>query len=201
MNDYPTTFADDVFAEQGNDLSDTAKQALARLSEKGYVVHTGLRRTDVAALHALSLQPSIREYCPNDCTKRFKDEQTTANWLEKGRLAVLLVHKKTGAIAGYGWFGPGTSEHVPSGRETFGLRVSEDHQGNGLATPFLTVILDLAKQRYEVQQLWLESWQSNAGALHVYQKLGFVTVHTEPARRPTKNNATTPDTRVYMVLA
>lgn len=200
MSNYPTTFSDSTERLTGERLSPTGQAALQNLEQKGYYVQVGLTQANVTALQALSLQPSIREYCPNDCTKRFRDELTASDWLSKGRAAILLIHSETGEVAGYGWVGDGTSEHVPGGTETFAIRLSEAHQGRGLATPYNQVIIDVARQLYGSQHMWGEAWQSNAAAVHVYQKIGFHIIGSEPTTRPTATGQQTPDTRLYMTL-
>lgn len=200
MSNYPVRFTNTPQRLSAAQLSEVGQSALADLAAKGYYIQLGLTRSNVTALQTLSLQPSIREYCPNDCTKRFHDEATTADWLGKGRAAILLVQADTGEIAGYGWVGDGTSEHVPGGTETFAIRLSEAHQGKGLATPYNQVIVDVARQLYGSEHMWGEAWQSNAAAVHIYQKIGFVIIGSEPTTRPTAAGGTTQDTRLYMIL-
>lgn len=115
MNTFPKDFVTEHTLLDTNLLSAAGQNMLSTLSEKGFAVRVGLTTEDTRSLSQLSLQQSIREYCPNDCTKRFKDLETTREWLRKGRETFLLVDTKTEAIAGYGWIGPGTSELVPSG--------------------------------------------------------------------------------------
>lgn len=198
MSTYPTSFDTATMQPDPASLSETGREAIAKLAERGYHVTVGLTADIVPKLHELSLQHSIKEYCPNDCTKRFADVPTAEHWLEKGRVTVLLVETATGDIAGYGWFGDGTSPHVPEGKETFALRISESHQGKGLATPYAQALLDIAEQLYGVEHLWLEAWESNAGAVHIYQKLGFTLVDQETSERPTADGGTVQDTRLYM---
>lgn len=84
---------------------------------------------------------------------------------------------------------------------TGALRISEDFQGQGLAAPFLAVLLSYTRTAYPDDTLWFETWESNAGAVHVYEKLGFQLVTMHPDTRPTLmcNNPIT-DNRLFMVL-
>lgn len=198
MNAFPTTFTDVYYLDLSVAVG-AEQTALRSLAEKGFVVQLGLAPEDVPALQALSIQTSVLKYCPKDCTERFKDLPTIQKWLEKERLAFLLKEQSTGALAGVAWTGPGTSPHIAGGKLTGGVRLSEDFQGLGLATPFLSVVLEHTKAYYSSDQMWFECWQSNAGAVHIYQKLGFEIVQTEPSHRPTPEG-TTPDVRLYMKL-
>ena len=201
MKPFPTQLATTPVALGPNDTEGSTAAALQTLAEKGFYVQLGITAADVTALQALSHQTSILKYCPRDCTERFKDEPTVRHWLLKERLVFLLKEKSTERLAGVAWTGPGTSPHVPDGKLTGGLRLSETFQGLGLATPFLKVVLKQTKNEYSRELLWFECWASNAGAVHVYQKLGFNIVETESASRPTPTGASEPDTRTYMVLA
>lgn len=201
MKPFPTQLATIPVALGPNDTEGSTAAALQTLAEKGFYVQLGITAEDVAALQALSHQTSILKYCPRDCTERFKDEPTVRHWLLKERLVFLLKEKSTERLAGIAWTGPGTSPHIPEGKLTGGLRLSEAFQGLGLATPFLKVVLEHTKNEYSRERLWFECWASNAGAVHVYQKLGFNIVETESASRPTPTGASEPDTRTYMVLA
>ncbi|MBL8121136.1 GNAT family N-acetyltransferase [Candidatus Saccharibacteria bacterium] len=199
MNTFPTTFTDTYFLDSST-TSGAEQAALQSLAEKGFGIQLGLSTEDVPALQALSVQTSVLKYCPKDCTERFKDLPTIEKWLEKERLVFLLKEKSSGQLAGVAWTGPGTSSHIPGGKLTGGIRLSEDFQGQGLATPFLTVVLEHTKEKYSREQIWFECWQSNAGAVHIYQKLGFKIVETEPSQRLTPHGTFDPDTRIYMKL-
>jgi RimJ/RimL family protein N-acetyltransferase len=198
---FPTQLATTPVVLGPNDTEGSTAAALQTLAEKGFYVQLGITAEDVAALQALSHQTSILKYCPRDCTERFKDEPTVRHWLLKERLVFLLKEKSTERLAGIAWTGPGTSPHIPEGKLTGGLRLSETFQGLGLATPFLKVVLEHTKNEYSRERLWFECWASNAGAVHVYQKLGFTQVASELSTRPTSTGSTTPDTRLYMTLA
>lgn len=193
---FPHTFsAEKTFLSQ--DLPSDAQTALNSLAGKGYSVQLGMTPSDAEQIMTLALQPSIRNYCRSDSTDRFKNLSTTEEWLTKGR-HVFLLKTSSDEIAGYGWIGPGTSAYVPDASLTGGIRVSELHQGRGLATPFLAVMLGYTKQQYPDQTLWFGAWQSNTGAVHVYEKLGFTTIASEPTTRSTDTDEIVNDSRLFM---
>jgi ribosomal protein S18 acetylase RimI-like enzyme len=101
-------------------------------------------------------------------------------------------------LAGYGWVGAKHSAQVPGGETTFSLRVGENHQGKGLATPFAAALLAGAAVTYGTPHMWLETWASNAGAVHIYEKLGFHTVAEKSDTRPSVNGQMVADTRLFM---
>lgn len=200
MNEFPTTLSEDVVWLEGSSLSESAKPYFESLVEKNFRVQLGITENDVMQLGTISLQPSIREYCPKDCTDRFKDIPTARRWQQKGRVTFLLKDMN-GVIAGYGWSGPGMNEHVPGATLTGALRISEPYQGRGLATPFLAVILAYAHMSWPTSTLWFEAWQSNASAFHIYKKLGFEVVDSAPSTRPSADGNTVEDTRLFMRLS
>lgn len=201
MKRFPTILAEKTTVLLPENVDQRSAEALKQLAERGFHIQLGITEADIPALQELSVQTSILKYCPRDCTERFKDEPTIREWLHKERLAFLLKETATGALAGIAWTGPGTSPHIMGGKLTGGLRLSEDFQGKGLATPFLSTSLSYTRAYYSSDLLWFECWQSNAGAVHIYQKLGFETVKTEPGQRITPSGTSEPDTRVYMLLA
>ena len=201
---FPTTFDDKTVALPYDQLGEIAQQAFDQLAEKGYEVRVGLTPELADQITILTQEISIKEYCPKDSSERFTDQAATVKWLSKGR-AVFLLTKKNDAgqtlVVGYGWVGPGTSSHVKGGEITFAIRIAEAGQGQGLATPYSRLILAGASIMFGAKNVWLETWQSNAGAVHIYHKIGAEDVDQEPSQRPTANGKAVDDTRLYMKLA
>lgn len=200
MNIFPTTFTNKPEILIANEHSADDANAIQHLNAKGFYIQLGLTTQDVQALSQLSLQQSIRKFCPNDCTERFKDIPTTNKWLNKERQVMLLNNTFDHKLAGVAWVGPGTSPHIPSGSLTGGIRISETFQGRGLAAPFLMVILNYTSKLMPGSLLWFECWQSNSGAVHTYEKLGFEIIDTEQCQRPNPDGTQDPDVRLYMSL-
>lgn len=200
MKSFPTTMAETVVVVGPDDAPMAVAAPLQRLAEKGFTVQLGITAQDVSTLQALSQQSSIIKYCPKDCTERFKDEATIRQWLTKKRAVFLLKETATGELAGIAWTGPGTSPHIESSKLTGGVRLSEYFQGLGLATPFLQVVLAYTRHEYSTERMWFECWESNAGAVHIYQKLGFEVVETQAGNRANPDGTSEPDTRLYMNL-
>lgn len=183
-------------------MSESSQQAVQTLESKGYIVKAGLTPYYADAINKLSQEPSIKEYCPKDLSERFTTRQTTEQWLSKKRATYLLLHKSDDGsldLAGYGWVGTKQSPLVPGGEVTFSVRVSEKHQGKGLAAPFSESMLAAAKATYGASNLWLETWASNGGAVHIYHKLGFNDVAEKPDERPSLVGHKVADTRIYMM--
>lgn len=198
---YPDSYDTELQPVPVEKMSEAGQQAVENLATKSYEVQAGITPEYADGISKLALEPSIQEYCPKDCSERFKDRQTTADWLSKGRAMYLLLQKGENGemqLAGYGWVGAKTSSHVPGGETTFSLRIGEAHQGKGLATPFAVAMLAAAEVMYETPHMWLETWASNGGAVHVYKKMGFVTIEEVPAERPTRTGDKVADTRLFM---
>jgi ribosomal protein S18 acetylase RimI-like enzyme len=201
MSAYPATLSE-VTTKLTAETVTAAAGAIDQLGAQGFEVHMGLTKEYALAIIEMCLEPAIKEYCPNDCGQRFKDLAAAQGWLSKGR-AVFLLLKRDGenlTLAGYGWTGSGTSSHVPGGETTFAIRIGEIGQGQGLATPFSEAILGASVELFDAKSVWLETWQSNGGAVHVYHKVGFVDVDEAPGQRQTADGGVTDDTRLYMSL-
>lgn len=200
---YPTDFVNTPQPFPVNELGPQGKTAYHQLADKGYEVVVGLTPELADAIEQIAQEPSLKEYVPKDLTERFTDRQAVEKWLSKGRATFLLVRRDQGdglVLVGYGWIGARTSDHVPGAESTFAIRVGEAGQGQGLATPFARLIISGAAILYDTQKLWLDTWESNAGAVHVYHKIGAVDVDNEVAERPTANGQDVPDNRIYMSL-
>lgn len=202
MSSFPDGFTDTTTPIDASLLNQEGKDAVAFLAERGYQVHTGLNLDYTDQIIAMALEPGIREYCPKDCTQRFADRTTTETWLSKKRAAFLLLKETDQGLelAGYGWSGSATSSKVPGGETTFAIRIGEAGQGQGLATPFARLIVQASAILYDAKDFWLETWGMNAGAVHVYHKIGFETVAEQPDKRPSSAGEVS-DIRVYMSLS
>ena len=204
MSDFPTELAQQSQPVKTDTLSKKGQQAAQELFSKGYQVHFGLTADYADEIAKMALEPSIKEYCPNDYGARFKGRETTTAWLKKGRAAYLLLKQGSSGrleLVGYGWAGTSKSSHVPGGDTTFALRIGESGQGQGLATPFARLIIDSSANMYDAKNFWLETWFSNGGAVHVYHKLGFVNVEEVVDERLKADGTKVADTRLYMSLS
>jgi ribosomal protein S18 acetylase RimI-like enzyme len=203
MSNFPGSFDEATMPLTLEIVGDKASEALAKLASAGYEVHAGLTAELADQIMIMSLEPAIRKYCPKDCRERFKDRASTEQWLAKKRGTFLLLKKADDGsltLAGYAWVGDAQSSHVPGGETTFALRIGENYQGQGLATPFSLLTLLGAEKLYGAQKIWLETWASNEGAVHIYHKLGFVDTDQEPSELVSADGDRQPDTRLYMIL-
>lgn len=201
MTEFPTSFSQALQALPVERFNEAGQAAVDFLAAAGYEVRVGLTPAFATAIKVMSLQPTIREYCPRDCTLRFASRETTEVWLKKGRCVFLLIKRADDGselLAGYGWCGPETSSHVPGGGTTFAPRISETDQGHGLAAPYSLVMIQATAVLFGSRDFWLETWASNGGAVHVYHKMGFVDVTDQPGPRLRPSGESVDDIRVYM---
>jgi RimJ/RimL family protein N-acetyltransferase len=202
VSDFPSEFTQQTTPFDESLFSEPDIELIHNLNEMGYEVHFGLTPGYADDISKMCLQPSIREYCPNDSGRRFTDLKATERWLSKGRAAFLLLKKEAGdlRLSGYGWSGLEKNSRVMSGETTFALRIGEADQGKRLATPFCRLILAGTAAIYEAKEMWLETWSSDAAAVHIYHKIGFVDVGQVNDKRPTLSGQSVVDTRLYMSL-
>jgi hypothetical protein len=198
----PTSFTTGTQPVTSDGLSKKSHEAWQHLTDQGYEIHTGLTSEYADQILVMSHEGAIREYCPKDSAERFTDREAAEHWMAKGRAMFLLLKRGEGGLqlAGYGWSGPGNNAHVPDGRTTFALRIGETGQGQGLAAPFSWLVIDVSAAMYGLKDFWLETWGSNGAAVHIYHKLGFITVAEASGHRPTADGSQAEDTRIYMEL-
>jgi ribosomal protein S18 acetylase RimI-like enzyme len=203
MMPFPDSYDAELQPLQLSQMSQSGQQAMSLLESKGYTVRAGLTPDYADAINKMAHEPSIAEYCPKDSSERFTNRETTAKWLSKKRATYLLLCKLedgTLELAGYGWVGAKHIPEVPGGKTTFSLRVGENHQGKGLASPFSVAMLAAAAATYDARHMWLETWASNGGAVHIYHKLGFSDVAQQNDERPSLDGSKVADTRIYMAI-
>lgn len=203
---FPTTFTDVTKTLAADSLDEKGNEARAILAAAGFEVKVGVQRTDFAAIAEIASQEGIREFCPNDISKRFGDEPMMEKWLGKngGRGMFLLYETQSGDLAGYGWAGAGEYEELPECMTTFAIRLNERMAGKGLGKPFTDVIVSGSVMLFSALHIGLETWGSNTAAVRTYLKAGAVLVTTKDAVRPTLKPAANEtdgqrrDIRVFM---
>lgn len=203
MMDFPIDFTDKPQPlKAGYDSKTDA--ALRILEERGLVVLHGLTAELSDQISKLALEEHIKEYCPRDCTaERFADRESTRKWLSRGHAFFSLARPKGDGweVIGYGWSGPKTVGEVPGGKVTFAVRLAKAGLGQKLSLPFSQAIIGATAGIYHADGFWLETWQSNGGAVHVYEELGYKLVTKKASRRPTVSDGEVEDTRLFMDLA
>lgn len=202
MKAFPIGFTDEVEV-LGADYDEPTNSAIDDLAERGFIILHGLSTELQPQIYAMAREKHIREYCPRDCTEeRFGTIESTAKWLSTGHAFFMLAKKTDNGfkVVGYGWSAPKETEKVPGGRTTFAVRLGEDGLGQRLSLPFCKVIIGATAGIYGVDSFWLETWASNAGAVHLYGELGFKKVEEVKSLRPTVDGPDIPDTRLFMSL-
>lgn len=83
----------------------------------------------------------------------------------------LMVAENAGQIIGHAALKmyAGRRKHVGD----VGIAVDESYQGLGVGTKLMEAILDLADNWYNLKRVELQVYADNAGAIHLYEKLGF----------------------------
>ncbi len=202
MKSFPSDLSATTKVLEPN-YDDKTNDAINNLGERGFYILHGLTEELAGQIFAMAKESHIREYCPRDCTEeRFADVASTKKWLSRGH-AVFMIAKKNGddwQIVGYGWSGPKETPEVPGGQTTFAVRLGEAGLGQKLSLPFSQAIIGATQGIYEAPNVWLETWASNAGAVHVYKELGFELVTEVPSQRPTSEGQKVEDTRLFMKL-
>lgn len=176
--------------------------AVKELNERGFGVLVGLSEKQWPQILKLANQPHIKKYCPNDCTdKRFASLESTRKWLASGRAVFMLTRTEDkNNVIGYGWVGTKATAEVPGGETTFAVRLGEQALGQKLSEPFSRAIIDVSNKMFGLKNFWLETWASNGGAVHAYQKLGFELVSQREDKRA-EGNDVIDDTRLFMTLS
>ena len=153
----PQTLSNSLHSIDQSKLSDSGKAFYQKILDRGFDIKFELDETAAKQIIKLSLEPAIKEFCPNDSGKRFKDIDSLKQWISKGRIVVLLTKQvdNNTEVVGYGWVGEGESMYVETGKATFAIRIGEAGQGQGLGTPFAALIVEVAASEYGINLVWI----------------------------------------------
>ena len=192
MAEFPTTFAETPHVIQPSDVPAKFAMTFMQLSSKGYDVVAGLDRASVPALTEIAEQEGVREFCPNDLTRRWGNGEMAAQQLAKagGRGVLRLVNRRDNSTLGFGWTGSISEEEralLPMCENTFALRLHEAARGKKLGEPFSRAIVAGSMALWGARNIGLETWASNTAAVKTYLNAGAPLVTTKDDVRPTLN--------------
>ena len=78
-----------------------------------------------------------------------------------------------GLLVGFAMYGFFPGEAVTGRLWIDRVLIDESHQGKGLGTLFMRALIGKLTAEYGKQPIYLSVYQENAGAVHLYEKLGF----------------------------
>jgi len=170
---YPTELVTSVFPVAG-----TIDQS--ELNKKGLFVMQGLDLQIAEQLIRLSFQEDVVTNCEGDSTDRFASIDSIINWQSRGRLPLPLI-KQIGdsemELAGFGWMGPEKLKekepNIPGAKTTFATRIYNGFIGDRNSLPYTRTILNVHRELYGNEGVWLAAWGDNIRALATYEKAGF----------------------------
>lgn len=146
--------------------------ANATLEERGYHLYRGWSDTIAEQLVALSHQPHILAFTPNDAATRFSSVEAAHEWHDSRERTVYTLGSE--AVAGLIWFGKAQSSHV-EGDYTFAIRIYEAAQGKGLARPLMNAAHEDFREHTPYNNaIWLETDVDNVAARALYEKTGYI---------------------------
>lgn len=117
--------------------------------------------------------------------KRFKDRESSRNWLKKGRIIYTLTSGER--LLGLIWLGeeimPSDGQFIRDINEqeygvTFAIRIYGEARGKHLASKFINIVLNAFVKsadfnKFKKKGIWLEASADNAAAVKVYTRIGF----------------------------
>lgn len=204
MKEFPTDFVDQP-RRLPHDMSEDSQDAVWALGEDNLEVVEGLTPYYAGSIAVMAQQREIRMNYPEDQTaERFATQESTRNWMaSSGGLAIFLMLEDVSEgqrLAGYGWTGPATCEHIRTGKTVFAIRVGENHKSKGPMASFGALVVEATRRRYEADNFWLETWESETPYNIAYNVIGFKPAYKDIAIRQEPYQRKQPDRRVYMKL-
>ncbi len=154
--------------------------------------HDGARHTvdrgwedDLAAeLPELSRQPHILRSTPKDASRRFTDQESADLWYDdENKLPSVYTFRLGGlSVGGLVWMSSQQHVDTPGAHYTSGFRMYQGAVGRGLARPFSEVAHEDFFNLHPTSGIWLETDETNAAALALYEKLGYTEIANHDGR-------------------
>jgi RimJ/RimL family protein N-acetyltransferase len=110
---------------------------------------------------------------PEEYVMTIEDEKKWINGFAKQPAALLLVAEYDGKVVGLLDFCTRPRRKAAHSGE-LGISVHPDYQGQGIGKTLLSVLLDWAKEHKQVEKVFLNVFATNAKAIALYKKLGFI---------------------------
>lgn len=105
--------------------------------------------------------------------------QTVANRSANGEDIAFIVVEPQGGVIAHAWFGP-----VGAEAPHLGIGIADAWQERGLGKRLLALLIDAARTRAGRRAIGLTVMKTNARALHLYRKLGFLECRSVTFRSP-----------------
>lgn len=128
---------------------------------------------DIEALIALSIEPhSMEANGWTGETARSHAKFLRSRGFESFRQVAVLAETSTGEIVGVASLAPHAVEGGPHDL-SIGIHVSADHQGQGIATELMAVMINAVQERRLDVQTWVGTATTNIAMQRVMKRLGF----------------------------
>ena len=186
MTRFLDTFTDTLVPIKPYQILDTAgHNTLRELRRRNLAMYMGLRPGDIKEIQAIANEGGIREFCPEDLSRRFAGTEHTRAWLGKGRTMFQFRELGTGALAAYGCAGDKTCKEIPDQDTTLSLRASERFTGQGIGKLATLAIIAATTEIIGARNIGLKTWASNGAAVKTYLRSGATLVTSRDECRPT----------------
>ena len=134
---------------------------------------------------------------PDEFTHTIEEERKVLEDAANSKNCVFLVAEADGRIVGM-CHASGGKRRATRHAVTIGITGHRDYRDRGIGTALLEALIDWAKRTGVVKRIELFVYARNARAIHVYQKLGFV---TEARRRNSARDRRTGELIDDLVMA
>lgn len=223
MANYPSEMAPNLtFLTPDIDLGERANEEVFELMNHGFVAAANLTEPHAATLSLIAHEEGILEYCPDKKRFATLEKTQTWQQKGRGFVGVYEVFGNSGSaltardlksltddnihMVAYGWSGVESNKRIAGADITTAYRVgsrgrelARERRGRfdpfRLGRPLGELVLGTAVHLFDADpnEISLETWESNKGAVTLYEGMDFV--HVPEARvaedRPTLRPAGT----------
>lgn len=170
-----------------------ASETIASAKSSGgeeFEITIGLDKKAAEEIKKHALDENDEELLKNTSDRKRFGEGSYEKWYAKDRTPFCLVHKKTGALAAFAWFGPepisrkslenaaglesrGDGKKESGGWHTIGYRSYKPFRGKGLMKDFMKFAIKIYSENRPGLRYWLGVKPENAASIALASSLGF----------------------------
>ncbi len=164
----------------------SAVLATVRSSNDGdeFEIVAGLKKSSADEVRNHALDENDTELQKNTGDRKRFGENSYESWYAKDRTPFGLIHKKTGALAAFIWFGPEPLGQELVGWHTIGYRSYNPFRGKGLMKDFSKFAMKIYSASRPGVRYWAAINPDNKASVALASSLGF-TISEENSDRAT----------------
>ena len=149
-----------------------------------FEIVAGLGKNSAEEIKRHALDENDTELQKNTGDRKRFGENSYEKWYAKDRTPFGLIHKKTGALAGFAWFGPESLGQESGKWHTIGYRSYNPFRGKGLMKDFSKFVMKIYSDNRPGMRYWTAVNPENKASIAISSSLGLTISEENSDRAP-----------------